>query len=178
MPDLTDAITEAYAACPTDVVIYDTLEIRHPSFQDEFGNPTAIRVVNDNQDLQVNLEADAPLNAGELVTFRMCGFRAVLPAVREGEPPELRIEISNVSREIEAYLELAVASTDPVEATYRPYLSTDTSRPHWTRPAHMQLTKVSSDVFRVTATAGHAAVWNKPVPSELYTPQRFPQLTR
>ena len=178
MPDLTEAITEAYAACPTDVVIFDTLEFRHPSFQDEENNPIGVRVVNDNQDLQATLEAAAPLNAGEEVTFYKGAFRVVLPAVREGEPAELRIEVSNVTRELEGYLELAVASTDPIEATYRPFLSTDTSQPHWTKPAHMQIVKVSSDVFRVTAVAGHAAFWNKPVPSELYTRSRFPQLVR
>lgn len=178
MPDLTDAITEAYAACPCDSIIYDTLEIRHPSFLDDEGNPTAIRVVNDNADLLATLESDAPMNAGEQVLWRKCYFKATLPSQKDGEPAELQIEISNVTREIEGYLELAVASQIPTEGTYRPYLSTDLTRPHWTRPAHMTFEKVSSDVFKVTATLGHAGIWTKPVPSELYTPARFPQMIR
>ena len=44
-PTLSQAIKEAYAAAPSDVVILHTLELRHPDFEDDDGNPTAIRVV-------------------------------------------------------------------------------------------------------------------------------------
>ena len=42
MPDpaLSEAIREAYAAAPADVVILHTLELRHPAFGDDDGNPS------------------------------------------------------------------------------------------------------------------------------------------
>ena len=40
MPDttLSEALKEAYASAPSDVVLLHTLELRHPSFVDEQGN--------------------------------------------------------------------------------------------------------------------------------------------
>ena len=54
---LSEALREAYASAPSDVVILHTLELRHPSFLDDDGQPIAIRVVRDNQDLTARLEA-------------------------------------------------------------------------------------------------------------------------
>lgn len=42
---LQAAIIEAYASSPSDVFIYHTLEIKHPDFVDDNGNPTTIRLV-------------------------------------------------------------------------------------------------------------------------------------
>lgn len=40
MPDttLSEALKEAYASAPSDVILLHTLELRHPSFVDEQGN--------------------------------------------------------------------------------------------------------------------------------------------
>ena len=54
MTDLTTALREAYASAPTDVVIYHTLELYHPSFTQ------AIRVVRDFEPLQATLERERP----------------------------------------------------------------------------------------------------------------------
>ncbi|WP_156520842.1 DUF1833 family protein, partial [Magnetospirillum moscoviense] len=69
MPDplLSQAIQEAYAACPADVVILHTLEIWHPTFLDGEGNPAPIRVVRDHADLTARLEAAAPRHGGQRV---------------------------------------------------------------------------------------------------------------
>jgi len=76
MPDpaLSAALAEAYAAAPSDVVVLHTLELRHPAFRDDNGNPTAIRVVRDHADLVARLEASAPLNPVEMVTFTALAF--------------------------------------------------------------------------------------------------------
>ena len=44
---LSQALKEAYASAPSEVILLHTLELRHPSFVDDNGNPTAIRVVRD-----------------------------------------------------------------------------------------------------------------------------------
>ena len=41
---LSEALREAYASAPSDVVILHTLELRHPSFIDDDDQPMAIRV--------------------------------------------------------------------------------------------------------------------------------------
>ena len=45
---LSQALREAYASAPSDVVILHTLELRHPAFVDDDGQSIAIRVVRDN----------------------------------------------------------------------------------------------------------------------------------
>ena len=71
MPDVTlsEAIKEAYASAPADVVIYHTLEINHPAFSEP------IYVVRDYQDLNANLEDGTP------VTFLRLAFNLVKPEV-------------------------------------------------------------------------------------------------
>ena len=39
---LSEALEEAYASNPSDVVILDTLELIHPDFKDEDGKQTAV----------------------------------------------------------------------------------------------------------------------------------------
>ncbi len=48
---LSEAIKEAYASAPSEQIILHTLELRHPAFVDEAGQPVAIRVVRDTSDL-------------------------------------------------------------------------------------------------------------------------------
>ena len=76
MPDVTlsDALKEAYASSPSDVVILHTLELRHPDFKNEAGVTTAIRVVRDQQDLFARLEPSAPLYPSQMVRFVAMGF--------------------------------------------------------------------------------------------------------
>ena len=83
MPDpaLSQAIKEAYAAAPSDVVILHTLELRHPAFVDDAGEPTAIRVVRDHADLTARLEPGAPLDGGAMVTFIAMAFDLSQPPV-------------------------------------------------------------------------------------------------
>ena len=61
MTDLTTALKEAYASAPTNVIIYHTLELYHPSFTQ------AIRVVRDFDPLQATLESTAPRDASHSV---------------------------------------------------------------------------------------------------------------
>lgn len=175
---LSQALREAYAAAPADVVILHTLELRHSSFVDDDGLPTAIRVVRDNTDLTCRLEAGAPLNAGEMVTFIAMGFELELPTVDTAPVPEISITLDNVSREIVRHLDGAAESQDVIEVTYRPYLSTDLEGPQMEPPITLVLTEVSADVFRVTGRARMLDVGNKAFPAETYSATTFPGLTR
>ena len=177
-PSLSAAIREAYAAAPADIVILHTLELRHPSFLDDDGQPTAIRVVRDHVDLMARLEADAPVDGGSVVRFVAMGFELELPPVDTAPVPEIAVTIDNVSREIVRHLDAASTSQDKIEVTYRPYLSTDLEGPQMDPPITLILTEVEADVFRVTGRARMLDIGNKAFPAENYTAKRFPGLTR
>lgn len=172
MPDstLSQAIREAYAAAPAGVVIYHTLELRHPAFS------TPIRVVRDWADLTCTLEADAPSDPGASVTFVRFAFDFTKPEVSASGVPQLTIEIDNVDRSIVANIEAALTTTDMVQATYREYLSSDLSGPQNDPPIHMTIMSITADVFRVKAVAGFPDLVNRRFPSLEYSSETFPGL--
>lgn len=177
-PTLSEAIQEAYAHAPSDAIILHTLELRHPDFRDDAGNPVAIRVVRDQVDLTARLEADAALNAGQMVTFIAMGFELDLPPVDTAPVPEIVVTLDNVSREIVRHLDAAAESQAVIEITYRPYLSNDLEGPQMDPPITLVLTEVEADVQRVTARARMMDIGNKAFPSRTYTAREFPGLTR
>lgn len=172
MPDtsLSAAIKEAYAAAPANVVIYHTLEIRHASFA------SPIRVVRDLVDLDATLEASAPEDASTEVTFLAYSFDLVPPEVGAGGPPQLAIEIDNVSREILANIELAMASTSLLEVIYRAYASDDLTAPANDPPLTLTIFSITATPMRIRAVAGFADLSNKRFPAETYTAETFPGL--
>ena len=173
MPDFTleDALEEAYASAPTEEVVLHTLEIRHPDFTQP------IRVVRDHQDFTAYLEADAPENPGEEVTFIAMAFDFTLPEVTKSTSPEIEIGLDNVSGEITAYLDLAANSPDLIEVTYRPYLASDPSGPSMNPPLTLTIRSVTADIFRVKAVAGFADLANKKFPAQTYDTERFAGLS-
>lgn len=178
MTTLKQALAEAYASAPVDDVIVDTLEIRHPSFVDDQGQPTAVRICRDRVDFTATLEAGAPLNASQQVTFLACPFDFKLPGIEEGRVPQLEINIDNVDRSITAAIEMAYQQQAPIEVTYRPYLVSDPSGPQMDPPINMTLTRVTADVFKVSGIATLNDVHNWPFPGRTYSPADFPGLVR
>lgn len=169
-PHLSEALKEAYASAPSDEVVYHTLELRHAAFS------APIRVVRDNADLVARLEATAPANPGELVTFVAYGFNLERPEVSSSGVPQCAIEIDNVSREILANIELAVPQTDPILVTYREYLASDLEGPQNDPPMTLTIVSINADVFRVRAVASYPDLSNRRFPREDYTAERFPGL--
>ena len=119
MPDstLSEALKEAYASAPSDVILLHTLELRHPTFVDDHGNSTAIRVVRDHINHTCTLENSAPLNHGEAVEFIAMAFDLELPPVNNTPTPEISVTIDNVSTEMIAYLDRAIETQDMIELT-------------------------------------------------------------
>ena len=164
------ALAEAYASAPSAEVILHTLELRHPAFTQP------LRVVNDHATLNATLEADAPMDAGLPVNFAAFAFRFRLPDVQSTGMPELEIEIDNVSAEVVAYMDQAANSTELIEVTYRPYLSSDTSAPSMDPPLHLVLHDVEADVFAVRGRASFGDYGNRQFPGQSYDGQTFPGL--
>lgn len=180
MPDpaWSQAWKEAAASAPENEVMLHTLEFRHPNFIDEVGQPTAIRVVLDHDDLEAKLEPGAPLNPGEYVTFIAFSFELTLPETRIAASPELVISMDNVSAEIEANLALATASPYKVEVTYRAYLSTDQSGPQNVPPLTLIVTGATATDQRVEARATFGDPANLRFPARNYSTADFPGLAR
>lgn len=172
MPDstLSQAIREAYASAPADVVIFHTLELRHPAFTQP------IRVVRDHADLVATLEPSAPANPSEPVTFVRFAFDFTKPEISSTGVPQLTIVIDNVDRAIVANIEAAMATSEMVQATYREYISTDLSAPQNDPPVHVTIMSITADVFSVTAVAGFPDLINRRFPTVEYNSETFPGL--
>ena len=170
-PTLSAAIKEAYAAAPTDEVIYHTLELYHPAFTD------AIRVVRDREALDGRIEAGAARNPGEIVTFVAYAFDVVPPEQTSHGVPECVIEIDNASAEISEQMDRAATSSEPVELIYRAYCSdTATLGPENDPPLTMQFTAASARTLRIRGTAGFPDLLNRQFPALFYTLEKFPGL--
>lgn len=167
---LSQAIKEAYASAPAGVVIYHTIELRHPAFT------SPIRVVRDYVDLVATLEATAPANPSTAVTFVAFNFDFTKPEVSPNNVPQITITIDNVDRSIVANIEAAMTTTDLVQVTYREYISTDLSAPQNNPPLNMTIMTVSATVFQVTATAGFPDLMNRRFPTTEYDAEVFPGL--
>ncbi|MEW5730017.1 MAG: DUF1833 family protein [Pseudomonadota bacterium] len=178
-PNLDQAIKEAYAVAPKGQVVIHTMELRHPDFRDDNGNPVAVRVVRAFKDLQARLEADAPMNPGEVVTFTALAFEFQEPELGTGPVPEMPVSMDNVGKTISDQLELAAVSQHKVEVTYRPYLSTQLDvGPKYNPPIHLVLTEVIVTPPRVSAKARMENAADKAYPQDVYTVERFPGLGR
>lgn len=168
---LSEALKEAYASAPSDIIIVNTLEIRHPAFT------APIRVVSDFVSVTAKLEANAPLNAGEMVEFLPFAFELSLPEMTDKGVPELGLRIDNVSREIMEHIELASPLPDKLEITYRAYLSNDlSSGPHNDPPLHLTIISIEADAVAITAKASVVDFINKKFPNQEYDENRFPGL--
>ena len=172
MPDstLSQAIKEAYAAAPKNMVIYSTLEFLHPAFS------TPIRVVRDYADLTARLEATAPVNAGAMVTFTAFAFEFTKPEVSASGVPQFTIEIDNADRSIVANIEAAMATTSLVTVIYREFISTDLSAPQNNPPSTANLMTINATNTKIKAVAGYPNLNNYRFPRTEYDAQTFPGL--
>lgn len=173
----SDVLAEAYSSAPTEEVLLDTIELTHPTFVDENGDPVAVRVVNDHISFDAFLEDTAPLNAGELVTFQPCYFQFTRPQESESSStPEVELRVDNVSRLLIPYLDVAKESRTPITLIWRPYLENDNSGPHMDPPLTLTLRNIGGDMNSLVARAGLSELSNHRFPASDYTARKFPGL--
>lgn len=159
---LSEAIKEAYATAPSDVVIINTIELRHQSITDP------LFLAQERKNLLLTLED------GRQVVFEAVPFRITLPQAGDNGLQELNITIDNIDRRISDFCQLAKSFPAPVEVLYRPYLSNDFTTPQMIPPLRLFLKDISITVTEVAARATMADLINKKFPKELYTRERFP----
>lgn len=172
----SEALAAAYASAPESEILLDTLEFQHASFVTA-GLPYAVRVVNDHTELLAFLESDAPLNAGEEVSFMPTRFTVTRPSETDsGSTPELEITVDNAARVLVPYLDAVKESRDPIMVTWRPYLASDLTAPHMTPVLTLSLTSVSLDMSQVVARAGFGNMVNRRFPALEYLSTKHPGL--
>lgn len=178
----SDDLREYIFSDTPELIALDTLELRHPAFVGEDGvTPAAARVVNDNDDLLVTLENNAPMNAGEEVTFQKCRFEITLPESNSPGLPSCQVSVENVGQLLMDPIERAVKIPKPVEVTYRQVLAPkDASLPGEIGATFdgMTLRRINATALRITGTAGFEDDLNTPFGREKVTPQEFPGLVR
>lgn len=169
---ITAALRRTYASAPTAEVVYHTIEIHHASFAEP------IRLVQGFEEIAATLEADAPENGGEEVTFTPIVFDFDLPPTRAEEVPFMEVTINDASRLIVEPLEAAQEEPSEIRMIYRPYLSSDLSAPQMSPPLSLYFDRirVSTSESRVTGHATFDDFRNKAFPSKNYTPAEFPGL--
>lgn len=173
------AVKEAYASAPQDRVVFDTLEVLHSKFVNDEGLPTAIRVVLGYENISARLEGDAPLHGGQYVEFIKAAFGLSLPGFEEDQDPQMKLTLDGVTQEVIAHLEAAVSTpSEPIVLIYRPFVSTDLSKPGMDPPIMMELSNVNVDGLRITGTATLDDVHNAAFPGLKYLASRFPGLVR
>ena len=169
MPDstLTQAIKEAYASAPSNIIIYHTIELWHPAFS------APIRVVRDYVDLTATLEASAPRDASTAVTFVAFNFEFTKPEVSSTGLPEVTLTMDNVDRAIVANIEAALSTTDLVTVIYREFISSNLTAPQNNPPLSLIITSVVADLYKVTAVASFPNLMNKRFPTLEYSAETF-----
>lgn len=173
MTSFTEAYKEALVSAPSNVVVLETLEIIHPNFP----GALPIRLVNGFENVDATLEATAPVNPSESVTFTAGFFKFVPPKKTTSGYTPARLAIGSVG-DVLSYIELTRGSGVAINVIYRPYLSTDTTAPQVDPPYKFSLMGVKSTLKQVTATLAAPTIVGRKHPSDLITPQRFPGLVR
>lgn len=178
MSTLEQAVAEAYASAPTDVVVLHTIEINHKSFSQP------ARVVrwpvtdNEPQVFRCLLEDTAPYDPGRVVEFIGLPFEVVLPSAATDETGQFSIRIDNVGDSLDEQLEAAALSGGQITAVYRQYIkgTEETDGP----AAIWEGININSPRMEGQSLVADGAVldWMSRSYGRIYTPEGYPGLVR
>ena len=164
MANLEDAIKEAYALSPVNTIIYHTLEFRQGDLIDP------VYIVRGTKEIKTKIE-----NQEDRI-FKPLGFNFTLPPSTEEGFTALTLTVDNVDRRFSEFIQRALENPVPIEVIYRPYLSTDLSKPQIDPPIILYLKDVKITPFTISGKATFMDLMNKRFPGEIYTRERFPLL--
>lgn len=161
---------EAGASCPPSITTFPTLELWHVSFDQPVRAVTGVA-----DDMSFTMEVGAPRNSGETVIFKAIPFRADFPEVAERTPPQIKVTIDNVAREVAPALDNAINYRGDLSALYREYRSDDISEPCY-GPVEFIIKKVTVVGASITGMAQIVNLANRRFPRKNYTLVEFPSL--
>ena len=170
---LTEALQEAAAIAPVQRAMLYAYELWHVSLSEP------VRFVNDLQDLTATLEADAPRDAGQEVTFVSCPLAFRRPAESDdAASPTVQLTRPDVASALAALLEAARGSTEPWHLIERLYASDDTSTPALLPPLSFELTQVVLKGSEAALAAQYDDDANVAVPRITFKREEYPGLQR
>ncbi|MDP1605016.1 MAG: DUF1833 family protein [Legionella sp.] len=176
-PTLTEAWKEAAALAPDGEIPIDTLELRHPDFVDDDGNPDSAWLTTNQTDITAPLEDDAPVKGGQDVVFRAIAFSFKLARIEPGSGAAMEIAIDSTDRRIVEALDRAVVSPIEIILCYRPYLSHDLEGgPQMIPPKTFVLSNAAVGTLRTTGRARVAIDLAGAFPRDFYTAVEYPGL--
>lgn len=118
------AIAEARASASVNHFEIETIEMLHPAFVSAENMPDSLRLVLDERDWNLQLEAGAPLNGGQTVAFTPAAMRIAPPAQEEGSLGSVRLVFDFVSRAVQPWLDKAVSIRADGKLILRTWLAT------------------------------------------------------
>lgn len=117
-----EALAEAYAAAPPEVIVLNAVEIWHRAFT----QPARIVrwPVTDNEPQKFNLlhEPDAPYNPGAVVEYIGLPFEATLPESSKETPGQFIFRMDHIGSLLDADLEAAALEGGTIRAVFRQYI--------------------------------------------------------
>lgn len=117
-----EALVEAYASAPQDIIILDTLEVYHRTFDEP------IRIVRwpvsgpEPDTFMLKLENTAPVDAGMVVKFIGCPFELKPPDQSTDSIGTFEIRIDGLGDLMDEYMERAAIDGGVLTATYRTFV--------------------------------------------------------
>lgn len=163
---LPNDLAEAYTIAPTDVVIVETIELQHPSFVDDNGDPTSIYVA-----------VNQPDSTFEGVDYVGLAVEWTEPEVRPDGDVTASITLDNVGREIVPSLERAIEDGSRIQMIVRTYLSTIPNTAQRTLTMTLENVQIPNQ-YKITGTLIFRGLNNKtfPAASNIYTLDKYPGL--
>lgn len=175
MPDRFSALAaDALAHAVGDGTWIETMELWHPLLT--AGAVTApIRAVAATEDLVATLEADAPRNASETVTFEGIPFEVQLHGTGENGAPRARFSIACMTADMHAAFVAVAGSGEPVAMIYRSYLPAALGAPAEVVDTY-ELRTISTDLTSASGEVVVAGLDNRVFPYGFYDLTDYPAL--
>lgn len=160
----TEAVKQAYASAPSNLVILESIELSHPAIDSPY------YLVSGRDTLDLRLEDDT------VHTFEAIGFGLALPEVGTNGIQYLDLSLDNVDLRITDFINKAKTTNQPAIVKYRTYRSDDLNTPQNVPPLLLYLRDVSVTMFHATGKASFADLLNRKFPDDKYTRRRFVSL--
>lgn len=175
-PELQQAIAEAYACAPQDVLLLHTLEINHKTFNRPARVARWSGVGPEVEVFRCRLEGNALYNPGEVVEFVGLPFELVPPEKSETTPGEISLRVSGIGYELDNDLEAAALGGSAISCIYRSFIHGEELKgPAEVWPG-ITLTGPSSEGADNMTATGAVLNWINRKYGRKYTPEGYPGL--
>lgn len=170
---LSEALKEASSRVDHNAQTLEAIELRHSTF---IQGP--IRAVSYPNPVDITLEADAPADAGQTVTFASVAFRAKQPDLSSDPDARAQIAIDGLVATVQPFVAQANKTGEPILATLRFYhFNTDGDVVGEMVDRHqLEWLNMASDALTTQMTFGYVNGANQKVPNENYTAESNPGL--